>query len=60
MNPMLVQAPRECIDYVLLHELIHLQHHNHSPEFYRSLGRHMPNWRAVKSRLDGMAEEIFR
>jgi len=60
MNPMLVQASRECIDYVLLHELIHLRHHNHSPDFYRSLGRHMPNWRAVKLRLDGMAEEIFR
>lgn len=60
LNPMLVKAPRECIDYVLLHELCHLLHHNHSPNFYRALERHMPNWRSVKARLDNMAEEIFR
>ena len=60
LNPWLVKAPRECIDYVLLHELGHLLHHNHSPKFYRALDRHMPNWRAVKVKLDGMAEEVFR
>lgn len=60
LNPLLVKAPRECIDYVLLHELCHLLHHNHSPRFYRTLDRHMPNWRAVKEKLDNMAEEVFR
>jgi predicted metal-dependent hydrolase len=60
LNPMLVKAPRECIDYVVLHELIHLQHHHHGPAFYRALDRHMPGWRAVKAKLDGMAEDIFR
>ena len=55
-----MKAPRECIDYVLLHELCHLLHHNHSPKFYRTLDRHMPNWRMVKEKLDNMAEEIFR
>lgn len=60
LNPLLVKAPRECIDYVLLHELCHLLHHNHSPKFYRTLDRHMPNWRSVKEKLDNMAEEIFR
>lgn len=60
LNPLLVKAPRECIDYVLLHELCHLLHHNHSPQFYRALSRHMPNWRTVKAKLDDMAEEMFR
>ncbi|RZI80690.1 MAG: M48 family peptidase [Rubrivivax sp.] len=60
LNPLLVKAPRECIDYVLLHELCHLLHHNHSPKFYRTLDRNMPNWRAVKEKLDNMAEEVFR
>lgn len=60
LNPLLVKAPRECIDYVVLHELCHLLHHNHSPKFYRALDRYMPNWRAVKEKLDNMAEELFR
>ncbi len=60
LNPMLVKAPRECIDYVMLHELVHLLHHNHSPAFYRTLDRHMPAWPALKKKLDGMAEDVFR
>lgn len=60
LNPLLIKAPRECVDYVLLHELCHLLHHNHSPKFYRTLDRHMPHWPAVKERLDNMAEEVFR
>ena len=60
LNPLLIKAPRECIDYVLLHELCHLLHHNHSPKFYKSLDRHMPGWRVIKEKLDNMAEELFR
>lgn len=60
LNPMMVKAPRECIDYVVLHELVHLLHHNHSPAFYRTLDRHMPAWPALKKKLDGMAEDVFR
>lgn len=60
LNPLLVKAPRECIDYVVLHELCHLLHHNHSPKFFRTLDRHMPNWRGVKEKLDNMVEEILR
>ncbi|KAF1077462.1 M48 family metallopeptidase [Halodesulfovibrio sp. MK-HDV] len=59
LNPHLVKAPTECIDYVLLHELCHLQEHNHSPRFYNLLSRQMPHWQSVKTRLDGMAELIL-
>lgn len=60
LNPWLVRAPREAIDYVLLHELCHLKHHDHSPAFYALLRRHMPDWRQRKERLDGRAEELLR
>lgn len=55
LNPHLVKAPSECIDYVLLHELCHLKLHNHSPAFYQHLRKEMPTWESVKGRLDGMA-----
>lgn len=59
LNPLLVKAPRDCIDYVLIHELCHLQHHNHGPQFYRLLKRQLPHWEAIKFRLDGFAEQIL-
>lgn len=59
LNPRLVKAPVQCIDYVLLHELCHLQEHNHSKRFYALLNRGMPDWQMHKSRLDGMAELIL-
>jgi predicted metal-dependent hydrolase len=55
LNPMLVKASRDCIDYVILHEFCHLAEHNHGKKFYRLMGQVMPNWETVKNRLDGMA-----
>lgn len=59
LNPWLVKAPRDCIDYVVLHELCHLKEHNHSPRFYKLLDKHMPQWRNRKKRLDELAESIL-
>jgi hypothetical protein len=59
LNPNLVKAPRECIDYVLLHELCHLKEHNHSRKFYRLLERHLPQWRRKKERLDELADLVL-
>ena len=59
LNPHLVKAPKECIDYVLLHELCHLKEHNHSQRFYRLLERHLPQWRRKKERLDELAELVL-
>ena len=50
-NTELVKAPIDCLDYVLVHELCHLVHVNHSPEFYRLLGVIMPDWQKRKERL---------
>ena len=59
LNPHLVKAPRECVDYVICHELCHLQEHNHSTRYYRLLGQVMPGWQRVKAKLDGMAELLL-
>lgn len=59
LNPFLVRANRECIDYVITHELCHLREHNHSPEFFRLLSRAMPQWESVKRSLDDMAEVLL-
>ena len=52
LNPLLVRAPRDCIDYVILHELCHIAEHNHSERFYRLQNQVMPNWGTYKKLLD--------
>ena len=56
LNPHLVKSPKECIDYVILHELCHIAEYNHSDRFWRLLTQVMPHWREVKTQLDSMAE----
>ena len=59
LNPHLVKAPRECIDYVILHELCHIAEHNHSDKFYRLMKQVMPKWEQTKETLDGMASKLL-
>ncbi|MBL9160986.1 MAG: M48 family metallopeptidase [Verrucomicrobiales bacterium] len=52
LNPDLVKAPAPCIDYVILHELCHLKHPNHSRAFFELLDAILPEWRKQKDRLE--------
>lgn len=52
LNLDLIRAPRECIDYVITHELGHLRHKNHGVEFYRLLDKVMPDWEKRKQKLE--------
>ena len=52
LNTCLVKASRDCIDYVILHELCHISEHNHSESFYRLLRATMPGWEVHKAYLD--------
>jgi predicted metal-dependent hydrolase len=54
LNPDLIRAPTECIDYVITHELIHLIHPHHGQAFYELLETLMPDWRKRKQRLEGV------
>lgn len=57
LNTELIKAPRYCIDYVILHELIHFIYNDHSDNFYSMLYTLMPDWQKRKKILD---EEIVR
>ena len=55
LNVELIKAPVSCIVYVILHELCHLVHHNHSRAFYSLLESFMPDWRRWKQLLETMS-----
>jgi hypothetical protein len=39
------------IEYVITHELCHLKHHNHGPQFYKLLSEVFPEWKTVRKEL---------
>jgi predicted metal-dependent hydrolase len=49
---MLASVPSECIEYVVMHELVHFLHPDHSSRFYERLAELMPDWRERKRHLD--------
>lgn len=59
LNPLLIRAPREAVDYVIVHELCHLKHHDHGAAFYKLLDRYVRDWRRIKTQLDDTAEALF-
>ncbi|MEA3249639.1 MAG: SprT family zinc-dependent metalloprotease [Patescibacteria group bacterium] len=52
LNPALIRASKDCIDYVIAHELCHTQHKRHDKPFYNSLDRMYPGWQKVKEKLE--------
>lgn len=50
-NWKIIMAPNRIVDYVVVHELCHLIHHDHSPKFWREVERMMPNYAECKEWL---------
>ena len=41
----LMLYPDEAIDYVVVHELAHIRHRNHGPDFYREVEKYLPDYK---------------
>ncbi len=54
LNPELIKTPVKCVDYVIVHELCHLIHPNHSKKYYELLSYLMPDWKKWKQRLESI------
>ena len=52
LNLELVKIPIPCIEYVVLHEIAHLRHPNHSKDFYYHIERYMPDYRQREKLLN--------
>jgi predicted metal-dependent hydrolase len=52
LNKRLIEAPRNCIEYVIMHEFVHFLQANHSKKFYELLSTLMPDWKERKRVLE--------
>ena len=55
----LVLAPREILDYVVVHELCHLRHHDHSSRFWAFVAEAWPKYHEHKAWLDAHGWELL-
>jgi len=54
LNPELIKAPKGCIEYVIIHELCHLIHHDHTQKFIDLQTKEMPDWERWKLKLENL------
>lgn len=60
-NTELAKKPRECLEYVVAHELAHLREATHNARFVALLDQHLPKWRTLRGSLNQMPiEESMR
>ncbi len=52
LNKRLIEAPENCIEYVVFHEFCHFIHPNHSKQFYSLLQSMLPDWKECKRILE--------
>jgi predicted metal-dependent hydrolase len=52
LNPELAKKPRECMEYVLIHELVHLLEPSHNANFVSLMDKFMPQWRHIRDELN--------
>ncbi len=52
LNPELIKAPKGCIEYVIIHELCHLIHYDHTQKFIDLQTKEMPDWEKWKTKLE--------
>lgn len=57
INYELVKKPLECLEYIVVHELVHMLERHHNKNFIAYMDRFLPNWRTIKNMLNALPLE---
>lgn len=62
LNTELVKKPKDLLEYVIVHEMIHLLEPTHNERFISILGEHYPTWREARAELNELplAAEVWK
>ncbi len=52
LNTELAKKPRECLEYILVHEMVHLVEPTHNARFLELMSRFLPRWPELRARLN--------
>ena len=59
LNIFLTQIPNDLVDYVIVHELMHTIHLNHSKDFWADVGKFLPSYKELRKDLKGYKTRII-
>lgn len=59
-NLELARVPRQCIEYVVVHELVHLWHRLHNKAFTSTLETYLPNWKTLREELNNFTASYLK
>ena len=62
LNTELVKKPKDLLEYVIVHEMVHLLEPTHNERFVSILGQHYPTWREARAELNELplAAEVWK
>lgn len=52
LNTELAKKPRECLEYIVVHEMVHLLEPSHNERFQSLMNQHLPRWHELRARLN--------
>lgn len=59
INLQLAKKPVNCLEYVVVHELVHLLEKNHTPAFVEYMDKFLPDWRVTKDELNSFIMDQY-
>ena len=60
INLQMIEKPLECLEYLILHELVHLKVKNHGKDFTNEMDKFMPEWKEKRNILNNQILDSFR
>ena len=57
LNTELAKKPRECLEYIVVHEMAHLLEPTHNRHFVALMDRFLPHWHAAPGRAQPLAPQ---